>query len=63
MGLTMGEMFYVKELAEDCDADGIYEFFFCGAPLVITAPARRSIRKRSSDAALSSPTNWGRGTA
>src|SRR6202042_253986 len=36
MGLTMGEMFYVKELAEDCDADGIYEFFFCGAPLVIT---------------------------
>ncbi len=36
MGLTMGEMFYVKELAEDCDADGIYEFFFCGAPLIIT---------------------------
>jgi kynurenine formamidase len=36
MGLTMGEMFYLKELAEDCDADGIYEFFFCGAPLVIT---------------------------
>ena len=30
MGLTMGEMFYVKELAEDCEADGIYEFFFCG---------------------------------
>ena len=22
--------------AEDCDADGIYEFFFCGAPLIIT---------------------------
>jgi kynurenine formamidase len=36
MGLTMGEMFYLKELAEDCDADGIYEFFFCGAPLIIT---------------------------
>jgi len=36
MGLTMGEMFCLKELAEDCDADGIYEFFFCGAPLVIT---------------------------
>jgi kynurenine formamidase len=35
MGLTMGEMFDLKELAEDCDADGIYEFFFCGAPLVI----------------------------
>ena len=36
MGLTMGEMFYVKELAEDCEADGIYEFFFCGSPLIIT---------------------------
>ena len=35
MGLTMGEMFNLKELDEDCDADGIYEFFFCGAPLVI----------------------------
>ena len=36
MGLTMGEMFYVKELAADCAADGVYEFFFCAPPLVIT---------------------------
>jgi kynurenine formamidase len=36
MGLTMGEMFYLKELAEDCDGDAVYEFFFCGPPLVIT---------------------------
>jgi kynurenine formamidase len=36
MGLCMGEMFYLQELAEDCEADGIYEFFFCGPPLVIT---------------------------
>jgi kynurenine formamidase len=36
MGLTMGEMFFVKELAEDCAADGTYEFMFCGPPLVIT---------------------------
>jgi kynurenine formamidase len=36
MGLTMGEMFYLKELAEDCARDRIYEFFFCGPPLVIT---------------------------
>ncbi len=36
MGLTMGEMFYLKDLADDCDADGIYEFFFCGPPLIIT---------------------------
>ena len=36
MGLCMGEIFYLKELAEDCDEDGIYEFFFCGPPLIIT---------------------------
>jgi kynurenine formamidase len=36
MGLTMGEMFYLKELAEDCAADNVYEFLFCGPPLVIT---------------------------
>jgi kynurenine formamidase len=36
IGLTMGEMFYVKELAEACAKDGVYEFFFAGPPLVIT---------------------------
>jgi hypothetical protein len=36
MGLTMGEMFYLGELAADCSADRVYEFFFCGPPLVIT---------------------------
>jgi kynurenine formamidase len=36
MGLTMGEMFYLAELAEDCAADGVYEFFFIGPPLIIT---------------------------
>ncbi|WP_155479611.1 cyclase family protein [Rhodoplanes serenus] len=36
MGLCMGEMFYVKELAADCADDGVYEFFFCGPPLIIT---------------------------
>jgi kynurenine formamidase len=36
MGLTMGEIFYLKELAEDCAKDKVYEFFFCGPPLVIT---------------------------
>jgi kynurenine formamidase len=35
MGLYMGEMFDLKELAEDCAHDRVYEFFFCGAPLVI----------------------------
>lgn len=36
MGLTMGEMFYLKDLAEDCAADGVYEFFFTAPPLIIT---------------------------
>ena len=36
MGLCMGEIFYLKELAEDCENDGVYEFFFCGPPLIIT---------------------------
>lgn len=36
MGLTMGEMFYVKELAADCATDGVYAFLFAGPPLVIT---------------------------
>ena len=35
MGLYMGEMFNLKELAEDCAKDKVYEFFFCGPPLVI----------------------------
>ena len=35
MGMTMGEIFYVKELAEDCAADGVYEFMF-------VAPGSRS---------------------
>ena len=36
MGLTMGEMFNVSELAADCAEDGVYEFFFCAPPLIIT---------------------------
>jgi kynurenine formamidase len=36
MGLTMGEIFDLKDLAADCAADGVYEFLFCAPPLVIT---------------------------
>ena len=36
IGISMGEIFYVRELAEDCANDGIYEFFFCAPPLPIT---------------------------
>src|SRR5262249_61509889 len=36
MGLCMGEIFYLKDLARHCAEDGVYEFFFCGPPLIIT---------------------------
>ena len=37
IGITMGEIFVVDDLADDCTADGVYEFFFCAPPLPITA--------------------------
>jgi hypothetical protein len=36
IGIVHGEIFYLEELAADCAADRIYEFFFCAPPLVIT---------------------------
>ena len=36
IGITMGEIFVVDPLAEDCAADGVYEFFFCAPPLPVT---------------------------
>lgn len=36
MGLTLGEMFELDELAADCAADGVYEFFFTAPPLKVT---------------------------
>ncbi|MGH6915137.1 MAG: cyclase family protein, partial [Geminicoccales bacterium] len=36
IGVTHGEMFYLKELAEDCAKDKVFEFFFCAPPLNIT---------------------------
>lgn len=36
MGITMGEIFYLKDLAEDCAKDKVYEFLFCAPPLPIT---------------------------
>jgi kynurenine formamidase len=36
MGMTMGEIFYVKELAEDCAADKVYEFMFVAPAIPIT---------------------------
>ena len=36
IGITMGEIFYVEELATDCASDGVYEFLFVAPPLPIT---------------------------
>jgi kynurenine formamidase len=36
MGLTLGEIFDLEELARDCAEDGRYSFFLSGAPLPFT---------------------------
>lgn len=36
MGMSLGEMLDLEELAADCAADGVYEFFFCAPPLKFT---------------------------
>jgi kynurenine formamidase len=36
IGIVHFEILYLKELAADCAADRVYEFFFCAPPLVIT---------------------------
>ena len=35
-GITMGEIFYLRELANDCAQDRVYEFFFTAPPLPVT---------------------------
>jgi kynurenine formamidase len=36
LGMTLGEFFDFDDLADDCAADGIYEFFFAAAPINVT---------------------------
>jgi kynurenine formamidase len=36
IGISMGEIFVMGELAEDCADDGVWEFFFCAPPLPVT---------------------------
>jgi kynurenine formamidase len=36
MGLTVGEIFYLAELADDCAADGVCEFLFVAPALPVT---------------------------
>lgn len=39
LGLTIGEMFDLEALAQDCATDGVYEFLFCGPALKFTGGA------------------------
>jgi kynurenine formamidase len=36
MGVTLGEILDFEELAADCAADSVWEFFFCAPPLKVT---------------------------
>jgi len=36
MGLLVGEIFHLEALADDCAADGVFEFMFVAPPLPIT---------------------------
>lgn len=47
IGISMGEIFYVKELAEDCAEDRIYEFFFCAPPLHLPGGAGSPINPQA----------------
>jgi kynurenine formamidase len=47
LGISMGEIFYVKELAEDCAVDKVYEFFFCAPPLHLPGGAGSPINPQA----------------
>jgi len=36
IGITMGEIFYLRDLADDCAKDKVYEFMFFAPPLQVT---------------------------
>jgi kynurenine formamidase len=43
MGLSVGEIFYLEELAEACADDSRYEFFFVAPPLPITGASGSAV--------------------
>jgi kynurenine formamidase len=47
IGISMGEIFYLKELAEDCAADKVYEFFFTAPPLHLPGAAGSPINPQA----------------
>jgi kynurenine formamidase len=36
MGMSLAEILDFEELADDCAADGVWEFFFCAPPIKFT---------------------------
>jgi hypothetical protein len=36
MGLMIGEMFNLEELADDCEQDGVWDCMFCAPGLKVT---------------------------
>ncbi|HTH96456.1 MAG TPA: cyclase family protein [Stellaceae bacterium] len=47
IGISMGEIFYLKELAEDCARDKVYEFFFSAPPLHLPGGAGSPINPQA----------------
>ncbi len=47
IGISMGEIFYLKELAEDCAADRVYEFLFTAPPLHLPGGAGSPINPQA----------------
>jgi kynurenine formamidase len=47
IGISMGEIFYLKELAEDCAGDRVYEFFFTAPPLHLPGGAGSPINPQA----------------
>ena len=46
-GMLVGEIFDLEELAEDCAADGVYEFMFVAPPLTITGAVGSPVNPQS----------------
>jgi kynurenine formamidase len=47
MGITMGEIFYLEELASDCANDRVYEFMFVAPALPITGAVGAAINPQA----------------
>ena len=47
MGISMGEIFYLKELAADCAGDKVFEFFFVAPPLHLPGGAGSPINPQA----------------